>query len=67
AICVYLHRAMTEEGAKLEPEHLLRNPLVIVCTLVVVVISAFLTWTKIDLTKHVHFFESVEGRKQINP
>lgn len=67
AICVYLHRAMTEEGAKLEPEHLLRNPLVIVCTLVVVVISAFLTWTKIDLTKHVHFFESVEGKKQINP
>ncbi len=66
AICVYLHRALTEEGAKLEPEHLLKNPLVIVCTVVVVAISAVLTWTKTDLTKHLHFFESVEGKKKSN-
>ena len=51
AICVYLHRAMSEEGAKLEPEHLLKSPLVILCTVVVVAISGFLAWTKTDLTK----------------
>jgi len=59
AICVYLHRAMSEEVAKLEPEHLLKSPLVIACTLVVVAISGFLAWTKTDLTKRVHFFELI--------
>jgi decaprenyl-phosphate phosphoribosyltransferase len=66
AICIYLHRAMTEEGAKLEPEHLLKSPLVVVATLVVVVIAAVLTWTKTDLTRHVHFFEPVGSKKQSN-
>jgi decaprenyl-phosphate phosphoribosyltransferase len=66
AICIYLHRAMTEEGAKLEPEHLLKSPLVVVATLVVVVISVVLTWTKTDLTRHVHFFEPVGSKKQSN-
>ena len=66
AICVYLHRAMSEEGAKLEPEHLLKSPLVIVCTLVVVAISGFLAWTKTDLTKKVHFFELIGGRQETN-
>jgi decaprenyl-phosphate phosphoribosyltransferase len=64
AICVYLHRAMSEEGARLEPEHLLKSPLVIACTLVVVAISAFLAWTKTDLTKRVHFFELIGGRQE---
>ena len=66
AICVYLHRAMSEEGAKLEPEHLLKSPLVIACTLVVVAISGFLAWTKTDLTKRVHFFELIGGRQETN-
>ena len=64
AICVYLHRAMTEEGAKLEPEHLLKSPLVIACTLVVVAISAVLAWTKVDLTKSLHFFELSEAKQK---
>ena len=64
AICVYLHRAMSEEVAKLEPEHLLKSPLVIACTLVVVAISGFLAWTKTDLTKRVHFFELIGGRQE---
>ena len=67
AICVYLHRAMTEEGAKLEPEHLLKSPLVIACTLIVLAISALLAWTKIDLTKSVHFFELIEAKQKRSP
>jgi decaprenyl-phosphate phosphoribosyltransferase len=66
AICVYLHRAMSEEGARLEPEHLLKSPLVIACTLVVVAISTFLAWTKTDLTKRVHFFELIGGRQEMS-
>jgi 4-hydroxybenzoate polyprenyltransferase len=66
AICVYLHRAMSEEGAKLEPEHLLKSPLVIICTVVVVAISGFLAWTKTDLTKRVHFFELIWVRQEAN-
>ena len=66
AICVYLHRAMSEEGARLEPEHLLKSPLVIACTLVVVAISGFLAWTKTDLTKKAHFFELIGGRQETN-
>lgn len=66
AICVYLHRAMSEEGARLEPEHLLKSPLVIVCTLAVVAISGFLAWTKTDLTKRAHFFELIGGRQEID-
>ncbi|HEY5742254.1 MAG TPA: UbiA family prenyltransferase [Terrimicrobiaceae bacterium] len=64
AICVYLHRAMSEEGAKLEPEHLLKSPIVIVCTLVVVIIAALLAWTKTDLTKRAHFFELMGGKRE---
>jgi len=66
AICVYLHRAMSAEGAKLEPEHLLKSPLVIACTLVVVAVSGFLAWTKTDLTKRAHFFEMIGGRQETN-
>ncbi|HEY5778419.1 MAG TPA: UbiA family prenyltransferase [Terrimicrobiaceae bacterium] len=66
AICVYLHRAMSEEGAKLEPEHLLKSPLVIACTVVVVAISAILAWTKTDLTKRAHFFELIGGKEETN-
>jgi decaprenyl-phosphate phosphoribosyltransferase len=64
AICVYLHRAMSVEGAKLEPEHLLKSPLVIICTLAVLAISGFLAWTKTDLTKRVHFFELIGVRQE---
>ena len=59
AICVYLHRAMSEEEARLEPEHLLKSPLVIACTVAVVAISAVLAWMKTDLTKRIHFFELI--------
>lgn len=61
AICVYLNRAMSEEEARLEPEHLLKSPLVIVCTVAVVVISGFLAWTKADLTAPFRFFQLIGG------
>jgi decaprenyl-phosphate phosphoribosyltransferase len=62
AIGVYLNLAMSEAEARLEPEHLLRSPLVIACTVAVVVISGALAWTKTDLTKSVHFFELISGK-----
>lgn len=62
AIGVYLNLAMSEAEARLEPEHLLRSPLVIACTIAVVAISGFLAWTKLDLTKSVHFFEIIIGK-----
>jgi len=57
AIAVYLNRAMTEEEARLEPEHLLKSPLVIVCTVAVVLISGFLAFYPGDLTAPFHFFQ----------
>jgi 4-hydroxybenzoate polyprenyltransferase len=62
AICVYLNLAMSEAEARLEPEHLLRSPLVIACTIAVVAISGGLAWTKTDLTKQVHFFQVLGGK-----
>ena len=62
AIAVYLNLAMSEAEARLEPEHLLRSPLVILCTVAVVVISGFLAWTKLNLTKSFHFFEVIIGK-----
>lgn len=62
AIGVYLNLAMSEAEARLEPEHLLRSPLVIACTVAVVGISGVLAWTKVDLTKSFHFFELISGK-----
>ena len=62
AIAVYLNLAMSEAEARLEPEHLLRSPLVILCTVAVVALSGFLAWTKLDLTKSFHFFEVIIGK-----
>lgn len=62
AIGVYLNLAMSEAEARLEPEHLLRSPLVIACTVAVVGLSGALAWTKVDLTKSVHFFELISGK-----
>lgn len=59
AILVYLNLAMSEAEARLEPEHLLRSPLVIICTVVVVALSGYLALTKTDLTKAFHFFEII--------
>jgi 4-hydroxybenzoate polyprenyltransferase len=57
AIGVYLNRAMSEEEAKLEPEHLLKSPMVILATIAVVVIASLLAFTKYNLTEPFHFFQ----------
>jgi len=62
AIAVYLYTAMSEEEAKLEPEHLLKNPWVILCTVVVVALSAYLAWTPQDFTHTFRFFEVIGGK-----
>jgi len=62
AIAVYLNLAMSEAEARLEPEHLLRSPWVILCTIAVVVISGFLAWTKADLTQAFNFFQIISGK-----
>jgi 4-hydroxybenzoate polyprenyltransferase len=62
AIGVYLNLAMSESEARLEPEHLLRNPFVIACTVAVVALSGALAWTKTDLVKSAHFFELISGK-----
>ncbi len=61
AIAVYLNIAMSEAEARLEPEHLLRSPLVIACTVAVVALSGFLAWTKLDLVEAFHFFKVIGG------
>ncbi|MEX1119822.1 MAG: UbiA family prenyltransferase [Terrimicrobiaceae bacterium] len=61
AIGVYLNRAMSEEEAKLEPEHLLKSPMVILSTIAVVVIASLLAFTKQDLTTPFHFFKVLGG------
>ena len=58
---------MSEEGAKLEPEHLLKSPLVIACTVIVVAVSALLAWTKADLTKCLHLFEGMQVQEKTSP
>ncbi len=59
AIVVYFHRAMTTEGARLEPEQLMKNPVLIACTVGTVALSLFLAWTQIDLTEWFHLLRPV--------
>lgn len=62
AILVYLNRAMSEEEARLEPEHLLKSPWVIACTLAVIALSAALAFTNANLTAPFGFFELLRGK-----
>lgn len=45
AVLVYFHHAMKEEAARLEPEQLMRNPWIIVCTLATAGITLWLLLT----------------------
>ena len=59
AIIVYFHHAMTTEGAKLEPEQLLRNPGIILCTAATVLLSVWLAWTDTDVVGLFRFLRPV--------
>jgi 4-hydroxybenzoate polyprenyltransferase len=61
AILVYLNRAMTEEEARLEPEHLLKSPLVLGCTALVLVLAGALAFAPVDLTEYFQFFRVLGG------
>ncbi len=62
ALVVYFNHAMTVEGARLEPEQLMRNPLLILCTAVTVLAAGVLVWFPRDLTDYFSFFELISGR-----
>lgn len=61
AIIAYFNTAISLEGAKLEPEQLLRNPVIIGCTLLTVGAAAALIWLPVDLTDYFHFFRLIGG------
>ncbi len=61
AIGVYFNRAMTDEGARLEPEELLKNPLIIAATFLTVVIGAILAWLPFDLINAFGFLKLIPG------
>jgi decaprenyl-phosphate phosphoribosyltransferase len=57
AMIAYFKRAMTTESAGLEPEELMKNPVLILCTIITVAAAAFLASWPTDLTQTFHFFE----------
>jgi hypothetical protein len=61
AIIAYFNTALTTEGAKLEPEKLLQNPVLIVCILATVGLTIFLLLTPLDLASYVGFFQLIPG------
>ena len=61
AIIAYFNTALTTEGAKLEPEKLLQNPVLIVCILATVGVTVFLLLTPFDLASYVGFFQLIPG------
>jgi len=61
AIIAYFNAAITTEGAKLEPEALLKNPWIIISTVVIAVAGAVLVWLPQNLPSYFGFFELVRG------
>ncbi len=59
AIIVYFQHAMTTEGARLEPEQLMRNPLLIACTVLTAAASLVLALWPSDLTSIFRFLEPI--------
>lgn len=62
AIVIYFNHAMTTEGARLEPEQLMQNPLLILCTVVTIAAAAVLATLPADLTSYFHFFKLIGDR-----
>jgi decaprenyl-phosphate phosphoribosyltransferase len=54
AVLVYFHHAMKEEAARLEPEQLLQNPWIIVCTLGTATLTLWLLLTPTPYAKLLH-------------
>ncbi len=54
AVIVYFHYAMSEQDARLEPEQLLKHPLIIVSTVVVAGASLWLLTTEVQFVELLH-------------
>jgi decaprenyl-phosphate phosphoribosyltransferase len=54
AVLAYFHHAMKEETARLEPEQLLRNPWIIICTLATSGLTLWLLMAKTNYAKAWH-------------
>jgi len=61
AIIAYFNTAITSQGARLEPEQLLKSPLLILCILLTLALTIFLIYTPLDFVSYVGFFKLVPG------
>ena len=61
AIIAYFNTAITLQGARLEPEQLLKSPLLILCILLTLALTIFLIYTPLDFVSYVGFFKLVPG------
>ena len=61
AVIAYFNTALSVQGAKLEPEELLKNPVMIVCTVLALAFTLFLILTPLDLPSYVGFFHLFRG------
>jgi 4-hydroxybenzoate polyprenyltransferase len=61
AIIAYFNTAVSSQGAQLEPEQLLKSPVLIVCILLTLALTIFLIYTPLDFVSYVGFFRLVPG------
>jgi len=62
AVIAYFNTAISVQGAKLEPEELLKNPLMIIFTVLALAFTLFLIITPRDLPSYVGFFHLISGK-----
>ena len=60
AVLAYFQHAMKAETARLEPEQLLKNPWVIICTLLTGAATLWLLWANAGLAKKLHLLGPLE-------
>jgi 4-hydroxybenzoate polyprenyltransferase len=61
AIIAYFNTAVSSQGAQLEPEQLLKSPVLILCILLTLALTIFLIYTPLDFVSYVGFFKLVPG------
>lgn len=61
AIIAYFNTAVSSQGARLEPEQLLKSPMLLLCILLTLALSIFLIYTPLDFVSYVGFFKLVPG------
>lgn len=62
AIIAYFQAAISVEGARLEPEQLLKNPWIVASTVVVALLGAVLAWIPENLASNLGFFRLITGQ-----